>query len=182
MSQSARVLSIEDIEALHAGLARFGAQGQEALARAALEIRRTVESVQDKLQTWQREVLKRQEEVARARADLAHRRSMLDGGRSGAVDQEIALARAKQRLRDAEDKVAMCRRWLMQLPEVIKEYEGYARTLAGMLDANLKQSLVLLQNKIGVLKTYTGLGAPPAAEAAPAAPAAPPPPASGEST
>jgi hypothetical protein len=103
---------------------------------------------------------------------------MLDSGRSGCAEQELALARAKQRLRDAEEKVSITRRWLMQLPNVLKEYEGYARVLAGMLDANLKQSLVLLSNKIDSLKTYTGMSAPAPVQAAPAAP----PPPSGESS
>jgi hypothetical protein len=179
MSQTARVFSFDDLEFLHATLARFGVQGQEALATAELEIRRIHEGIKERLSFWQREVNRRQEEVNRCRADLAHKRALADGRRTGAADQEIALAKARQRLREAEEKVVVCRRWLVQIPDVIREYEGYARMLAGMLDANLKQSLALLQEKIYILKAYADLHPPseePApAPAAPAAEAAPPP-------
>jgi hypothetical protein len=176
MSDSARVFSVEDLEALHAALARFGAQGAEALSSAELEIRRSVDYIQGQLEHWQHNVLRRQEEVARARSELTYHRSMHDGSKTGAADQEIALARAQQRLREAEDKVGICRRWLRQLPQVLKEYDGYARVLAGMLDANLKQSLALLAAKIAHLKVYADLSSEspaetPPAEAPPAAPA-----------
>jgi hypothetical protein len=187
MTQAARVFSIEDLEAFHASLARFGAQGQESLASAELEIRRCLETIQDRLTFWQREIHRRQEDVNRARSELAFKRSMSEGKRTGAVEQEIALAKAQARLREAEDKVVVCRRWITQLPQAINEYEGYARVLAGMFDGNLKQSLNLLQKKIAVLKQYaemappTDAGAPttpvpqqPAADAAEAAPQAAP--------
>jgi hypothetical protein len=174
MSDNARVFSVEDLVALHAALARFGAQGQEALASAELEIRRTLDELQGRLESWQREVLRRQEEVARARSELTYHRTMQQGGsKTGAADQEIALARAQQRLREAEEKVGTCRRWLRQLPQVLKEYEGYARVLAGMLDANLKQSLAWLGDKIALLKVYADLSTEPPAEAEPKPP--PPP-------
>jgi hypothetical protein len=160
MTQAARVLSIEDIEAFHASLARFGAQGQESLAAAELEIRRCLETIQDRLTYWQREIHRRQEDVNRARSELAFKRSMSEGKRTGAVEQEIALAKAQARLREAEEKVVVCRRWITQLPQAINEYEGYARVLAGMFDGNLKQSLNLLQTKITVLKQYAELALP----------------------
>jgi hypothetical protein len=175
MTQAARVFSVEDIEALHASLARFGAQGQEALSTAELEIRRCIEGIEGRLDYWQREVGRRQEDLQRARADLAHARAMREDMRGGTADKELALARAQHRLREAEDKVVMCRRWLRQVPDVVKEYEGYARVLAGMLDANLKQSLAMLADKINILKTYAGTGPPGTPEGAPAAAPAPAP-------
>jgi hypothetical protein len=180
MSQTARVFSFDALETLHAALARFGVQGQEALAAAETEIRRCVEGVRERLNHWQREIHRRQEDVNRARSDLAHRRAMNEGRRTGAVDQEIALKKAQDRLREAEEKVQACRRWLVQLPEVVREYEGYSRLLAGMLDANLKQALILLRGKVDVLKAYAGLQVPTADQSresipAPAAPADQPP-------
>jgi hypothetical protein len=160
MTQAARVLSIEDVEAFHASLARFGARGQESLASAELEIRRVLETIQERLTFWQREIHRRQEDVNRARSELAFKRSMSDGRRTGAVEQEIALAKAQAKLREAEDKTIVCRRWITALPQAINEYEGYARVLAGMFDGNLKQSLALLRTKINILKDYAEMNAP----------------------
>jgi chromosome segregation ATPase len=154
MSQSARVHSLDALKALHAALARYGPEAQEALGAAEMEIRRVIDSLHDQLKHWRRQVEKRQEDVNRARADLAHARSIRQGERSGYVEQEIALRKAQMRLREAEDKVVTVKRWLLQLPQAIHEYEGPARRLAGLLDADLKQGLALLQDKIDLLEEY----------------------------
>jgi len=157
MSQSARVYSIDALKALHSALSRFGPEAREALGAAEIEIRRISDYLQDQFQHWQRQVEKRQENVNRARADLAHARALRLGERTGYVEQEIALQKALRLLREAEEKVVVCRRWILQLPQAINEYEGPARRLAGMLDADLKQALAILENKINVLEAYAAL-------------------------
>jgi hypothetical protein len=160
MSQSARVNSLDALKALHAALARFGPEAQEALGAAEIEIRRVFDRLHDQLKHWQRQVEKRQEDVNRARSDLAHQRALRQGERTGYVEQEIALRKAQALLREAEEKVVVTRRWLLHLPQAIHEYEGPARRLAGMLDADLKQGLAILESKIAALVAYTALEAP----------------------
>jgi hypothetical protein len=154
MSQSARVTSIDALKALHAALARFGPDAQEALGVAEMEIRRVFDYLHEQLKYWQRQVEKRREEVNRARADLTHARAVRQGERSGYIEQEIALRKAQTQLREAEEKVVVAKRWLLHLPQAINEYEGPARRLAGLLDADLKQGVALLENKIAVLEAY----------------------------
>lgn len=155
MSQSARVNSLDALKALHAALARYGPEAQEALGAAEIEIRRVFDLLHDQLKHWQRQVDKRREDVNRARADLTHARALRQGERSGYVEQEIALRKAQNRLREAEEKVVVCKRWLLHLPQAINEYEGPARRLAGLLDADLKRGLAVLEDKIAILKAYT---------------------------
>jgi chromosome segregation ATPase len=164
MSQSARVNSLDALKALHAALARYGPEAQEALGAAEIEIRRVLDFLHDQLNYWQRQVEKRQEDVNRARADLTHARAIRQGERSGYVEQEIALRKAQVRLREAEEKVVVTKRWLLHLPQAIHEYEGPARRLAGLLDADLKQGLAVLENKIALLEAYMAVQAaePPA--------------------
>jgi chromosome segregation ATPase len=157
MSQSARVNSLDALKALHAALARFGPEGQEALGAAEIEIRRVFEFLHDQFKHWQRQVEKRQEDVNRARSDLTHARALRQGERSGYVEQEIALNKARNRLREAEDKVVVVKRWLLHLPQAVSEYEGPARRLAGLLDADLKLGLAVLENKIALLEAYTAV-------------------------
>jgi chromosome segregation ATPase len=182
MSQTARVGSIESLKALHAALTRLGPEAREALGAAEIEIRRVFDYVHDQLKYWQRQVEKRQEDVNRARSDLAHARAIRQGERSGYVEQEIALRKAQVRLREAEDKVVVVRRWLVHLPQAVSEYEGPARRLAGLLDADLKQGLAILERKINILDAYAAAEAPAAAPPATAAPQpAPVPPSEGPS-
>ena len=178
MSQSARVRSIDALKALHAALTRFGPEAREALGAAEIEIRRVFDYLDQQLQHWQRQVEKRRENVNRARSDLAHARALRQGERSGYVEQEIALRKAQTLLQEAEDKVVAVKRWLLHLPQAVGEYEGPARRLAGMLDADLKQGLAILEHKIGILEAYTALAVPDA-PSAPAASAPAPQPAPG---
>jgi chromosome segregation ATPase len=161
MSQSARVHSLDALKALHAALARYGPEALEALGAAEMEIRRVFDFLHTQLKHWQRQVEKRHEDVNRSRADLAHARALRQGERSGYVEQEIALRKAQDRLREAEQKVTVVKRWLLHLPQAVHEYEGPARRLAGLLDTDMKQGLAVLENKIAVLEAY--MAAPPPA-------------------
>lgn len=157
MSQSAQVNSLDALKALHAALAGYIPEAREALGAAEIEIRRVFDYLEGQLKHWQRQVDRRREDVNRARADLVHARALRQGERSGYVEQEIALTKAQNRLREAEEKVVVVKRWLLRLPQAIHEYEGPARRLAGLLDADLKRGLTVLDNKIAVLEAYTAV-------------------------
>ena len=159
MGPSARVGSIEKLQALHAALARFGVEAQSALDAGRSEVRRTIDGLHDALRRWQQEVYRRQEDVNRARADLSHARAIRqgEGGRAGTVEQEIALQKARVQLQEAEEKVERTRRWLRQLPDALVELETPSRQLAGMLEADLRQALALLDSKIAALVAYAAL-------------------------
>lgn len=178
MSEAAKVHSVEVLQDLKDALTRLGVDALGALGGAENEIRRTVEYIQGQLKYWLRECDKRREDVARARADLAHKRSLSDGRGTGCVEQEIALRKAQQRLQEAEDKVAVTRRWLQALPQAVHDYEGPARALAGFLEADLRKSLAILDGRIAALQEYLAVSAagpepaPAAAKPEPAAPEA----------
>jgi chromosome segregation ATPase len=176
MSQSARVHSLDALKALHSALARYGPEALEALGAAEMEIRRTVNYLNDQLKYWKRQVEKCHEEVNRTHADLCHARAMRKGEQCGYVEQEIALNKARKRLKEADEKVVVVKRWLVQLPQDINEYQGPARRLAGMLDSDLKQGLAILNNKIDILEAYMAVST-----AEPPASPPPPPPQGGTS-
>jgi chromosome segregation ATPase len=159
MSESARVNSLDALKALHAALARYGPEALEALGAAEMEIRRTFDYLNDQLKYWKRQVEKCHEDVNRAHADLTHARALRKGEQSGYVEQEIALNKARKRLREADEKVVVVKRWLLHLPQAVNEYEGPARRLAGMLDSDLKQGLAILHNKIDILEAYMAVTA-----------------------
>ena len=126
MTPGAQVESVDALRALHAALARFGVQARGALDAAAQEVRHTLDALDERLAFWQQETARRQEDVNRARADLSRVRWMHDGERVGGSEQEINLLRARQRLREAEEKSATVRRCQRLLPDAVREYEGPA--------------------------------------------------------
>lgn len=154
MGPSANVRSIELLKRLEVVLAQFIADAQAALGAADLEVRRTLDQLEHRLEAWQRTVLKRQEQLGQARAELSYARALHKGSSVGCVEQELAVQKAQHRLREAEEKVTLIKRWLRQMPELIKEFEGPARSLSGFVDTDLRQWIVHLQNKIASLEAY----------------------------
>ena len=61
MGPSARVGSIEKLQALHEALARFGVEAQAALDVGRSEVRRTLDGLHDALKRWQVEVQRRRD-------------------------------------------------------------------------------------------------------------------------
>jgi hypothetical protein len=155
MGSSARVRSLDALKEFRTSLCRFSHDAKEALCATELEIRRILDWLEAKLKYWQKEVRIRQEEAGRAKAELLQRQYGQPRGRGpGTTDQELALERALHRLREAEDKLEKTRQWLGLLPRVVGEYEGPARQLMGMLDADLMRGIALLDQKIDALDAY----------------------------
>jgi hypothetical protein len=178
MAGAARVNSIDALVDFKAHLARFGTEATNALASLDLQIRRIFDWLEAQLNDWQREVRRRQELVTRAKTELIQHEYGNDKTRGpGYTEKKIRLERALAALREAETKVEHCKHWGQELPQEVIECEGPARQLSGMLEAELRKALAVLEQKIRSLEAYVALTAASlAAEAAgvqsPAAPAA----------
>jgi hypothetical protein len=161
MGPSARVTSIEALREFRGSLSRFGHDAKEAVCATELEIRRVFDWLESQLKYWQKEVRDRQEEAVRAKAELIQRQyGKRDGYGAGTTDQEIALEKAIRRLQEAEGKVEKIRQWRNLLPRAVAEYEGPARQLMGMLDADLPRGIAILDQKIDALDAYMNTAAP----------------------
>ena len=161
MGPAARVTSIEALKEFRGSLSRFGHDAKEAVCDTELEIRRVFDWLEAQLKYWRKEVRDRQEEVVRAKAELIQRQyGKRDGYGAGTTDQEIALEKALRRLQEAEGKVEKIRQWHNLLPRAVAEYEGPARQLMGMLDADLPRGLAILDQKIDALDAYMNTAAP----------------------
>jgi hypothetical protein len=163
MNHSAKIHDIDALKELHAALAKFGVQAQSALDTANAEVRRAGSFLERQQACWQQEIVRRQEELNRAKADLSRQRWVHDGERVGTSEKEMLVHRARERLRDAEAKVEAVRRWKRQLPQAVADYEGPGRRLAGMLEADLRATLALLESRFAALEAYVAV-APPARE------------------
>src|SRR5690242_1182284 len=99
MNSGARIESVEVLKALRQALCTFQLAAQGALGAAVREVRRSRDELQGRLEYWRREVQRREEEVARARNELAQKRWGKTAGQEvSTVDQEIALRKAQNRL------------------------------------------------------------------------------------
>jgi chromosome segregation ATPase len=182
MGPAANVQSIAALETYRAALAEFAVKASDTLAGAEITIRRNMDHLRERHRFWIREHQKRQEELNRVRSALSLARAMKETGRARAGELEIDLRKAMRRVREAEEKIETCARWLRTLPDALRDYEGPARKLQGFLESDVQQALGMLENKVRSLEAYlatampaggnlaSGLASPaPAAAEAPAA-------------
>ena len=159
MGPSANVRSVELLQRFHVVLTRFIVDVQAALGVADMEIRHVLEKLDERLTYWRRMVDKRREELAQAKTDLSFARAVHRGKSVGCVEQELAVHKAKQRLSEAEEKVAVVQRWQRQLPEILKEFEGPARGLSGFVETDVRQANIKLEGKIASIEAYLNVSA-----------------------
>ncbi len=162
MHPPARVTSLDLLRDFHAALATFKADGQDALTAVAIDIRRAFDWLAERKQFWTRAVRDCQDEVTEAKAALFRKQVLHPGDRQPDCTQEIkALKKAQARLAHAEEQVERCRRWEPALRRAAEEYEGPARQLAGLLEADLPKALGLLERLVVALEEYVALAPRP---------------------
>lgn len=169
---AADVRSIAAVIDWHAALTNYGDGLSEAMAGVDLEIRRAYDWLGEQLARWQRAVRDCEDEVIRAKAELAQRKlPRWDGRDPDCTVQEKALRVAKARLEHAGEKVETVRRWIGRLPKLVDElFTGSSRRLKSVLEADLPNALTELTRRINALESYAGLR--PDYAPAPSAPAA----------
>ncbi len=162
---SAQLHSLERLLDFQAALATFTHHAKEAMSGMEVDIRRTLQWLEQQLALWHAEVRRAEEEVFKAKQELARRRMMRIGDRhADTTEQEIALAKAQQRLGYAEEKEAACRRWLRALPEAIDEYQGFAVNYQSILETDMPRMHAFLDRKMDLLEAYMQVApAPPPA-------------------
>lgn len=178
VQQAARVLSIEALEEFRAALDNFVEIGKDALGANDMEIQRAAQWLDEQLKHWQKELRVRQEEFIVAKNNLKRRQMMeINGRKPDCTEQEEAFALAQRRVREAEEKLANCRRWVPLLQRETDQYTAHVRQLAGVLEVSLPRFSADFKQRIAALRAYVHLAPPPApelpsADAAGAAPAA----------
>jgi hypothetical protein len=156
---SADVRSIAAVIDWRADFINYGDSLAEAMAGVDLEIRRAYDWLEEQLALWKRAVRACEDEVTRAKAELAQRNFQTwDGRQPDCTVQEKALRQAKARLEYAEEKVETVRRWIGRLPKMIDElFTGPSRRLKGMLEVDVPNATTELGRRVAALESYAGL-------------------------
>lgn len=159
MNAGADVRALDALQDWHNHLCVFRTEAQESLSSLMLEIRRSFDWVEEQGKRWYRASREAEEEVIRAKAELAQRQTPDYSGRIPDTSvQEENLARAKAKYNFALDQIDVCRKWAIKLPRMIsEEYEGPARRLGNFLEAELANAIALLNERIGLLQSYLNI-------------------------
>jgi hypothetical protein len=162
MSTQASVHSVHALKDLRAHFALFAEDVQAALGSVDMEARRTVQWLQhDRRSYWQEQVKRRREAVSEAQADLFRRKlSQSDESAKVYTEQKENLRRAEAALRDAEQRLALIKKWEPKLQQAILEYRASSRRIADFARGDVPRALALLGRMIDALEAYLRVAPP----------------------
>jgi hypothetical protein len=174
MNPGADVQAIDALQDWHNAVVLFREEALDALSSINMEVRRAFDWVDEEGKAWKQEARLAEQEVVQAKAELNRKKTPnFDGRIPDTSVEEENLARAKARLRFAEDQIDVCRKWAVRLPKMVsEEYEGPSRRLGNFLEADLPVALAHLAARIEALHRYTQV-APVSAPPPPATPEGP---------
>ena len=161
---SAHVLSIQALEEFKGHLTRFNAQAQEILNATEIEIRRTLDWLQERLNYWRNEVRRRQEILAQAERALAACRAGGWYDKNGyyheppCTAQWEAVRRARTYLAEAEAELRTVQEWTRLVERQAEEYHRQAQRLKAWLGGELPKANAFLERKITTLQSYVAMG------------------------
>lgn len=159
MSERASIDSFEALARLRVVLCRVADVLGAATEEVDAELRRESEwlrSVQSK--HWKAESIKRAELLTRAKAALAQKRwqSGVLGSQSTCIDEKKEVARAEQRLEEAERKQVNVRRWTIRLDKEIPAYAAVAGRLNESRTKDIANAVASIDQMILALEAYVG--------------------------
>lgn len=168
MSDQAAVHSIEALKDLRAALAVYAEDTLSTLSSVDMEIRRVVQWLQyDRPAFWQAQIKRRREEVAAARAEVFRRKLAKTPDNTPAFsEQKELLRRAEERLREAETRASLVKKWASVLPQAVLEYHASSRRITDLARGDIPRAVSKLSRMVEALEAYLR-------EAAPLSPAAP---------
>lgn len=176
---SAHVLSIQALADLKAAFTRFGHETQEALNATDIELRRTLDWLQERLAYWQREVRRREQILAQAERALEACRSVrYYNPKTGTyieppcTAQWEAVRRARVYLEEAQAELRTVQEWTRRVQQAAADYGRQAQRLRAWLSGELPKATALLGRSATILSAYVGLA--PAASAGMPSPTASP--------
>ncbi|MBN2580973.1 MAG: hypothetical protein JXB10_18470 [Pirellulales bacterium] len=163
MGRPARVKSIDALQAMSAALTCFRDDAAGALDDLEMEIRRALQWIgEDCRQYWKQEIRRGEDRVIESQRQLEHAEMFrrAEGQHSPCVEEQKALARAKQRLETARRKAEAVKHWIVAIDRAVNEYRAIRSHLVNWLDADFPRAVAVLNRMITALETYIRLEAP----------------------
>ena len=162
MNGRARVTSIDAIRDFKAALAIFEEEARSALSAIEMELRRATYLVRQELPAyWQNEIKRNRAELSQSRSDLSRKRISSHGeGGPGLSEPKENVREALRRLREAEVKIEVVRKWGFAVERAMQEYHGKSLPLSDTLVGDLQRALAKLEAIVRTLNEYVAIAPP----------------------
>jgi hypothetical protein len=163
MGQSAKVKSIDALQAVTSALECFHDDASSAMDDLEMEIRRALQWInQDCRQYWKEELRKSRDGVLEAQRQLENARMFrrITEEHNSFVEEKKAVERAKRRMQIAEAKVEALPHWSVAIERAVNEFRGSRSQFANWLEADFPRAVAVLKRMISNLESYLRLGVP----------------------
>lgn len=157
MAQGAKITSTDAVRLFKAGLQEYEAQVRDTVTQLELDLRRAMDWIEhDRLRYWTQECRAASDALAEARralerAELAIRAE----DKRSAYEKKLAYDQAKQRLRNAEQKVRAVRKWRLTMHQESDQFLGNVGRMNNYLDTELPRAVATLERLAQALDKYT---------------------------
>ncbi|MGO9108798.1 MAG: hypothetical protein ACLP9L_06155 [Thermoguttaceae bacterium] len=156
----ARLTRIDAVGEMAAAVDAFRNEATAALESLDMEIRRALEWIHhDRHEHWEHQVRRGWERITEARVQLQQAMTARRIGEHdpACIDEKKALARAKQRLEIAQERIEAVRRCTRAIDHAVDEYRGARTPLSIWLESEAPKALAALRRMMDNLEDYLAL-------------------------
>ena len=170
MAEQAKVISISSFESFRAGLIVFISTAHRSLDEVGDDVRRTRAWLQhEQRMHWQMEIRRRQKTLDALEQEMYSAR--LSGLREVSPQQQVAVRKGKEAVREAEVKLRNVKAWIRNYDHCVDPLTRKLESLRHFLDHDMPKALAFLVQAQKTLEDYSDT-APVHATPAPATPEA----------
>ena len=161
MPERARVTSLEAIETFRARLIIYRDKAGRVLDEVSDEVIRTRLWLEnDRITHWQNEIRRRKRELEQRQQELFS--AQLSGLREASYVQQQAVVKAKQALRDAEERLQAVKQWSRQYDQRVEPLARHVDKLRHTLGNDMGLAVAWLAEVLKTLAAYAELSHTPA--------------------
>lgn len=160
MGEGVRVDSIDVLKEFKIALWKFQEAATVALGDAESETHRVLMWLQTEQDShWQHQIRKREEIVGRCKEAVRMKTIFKDatGRQQSAIEEQKALKVALRNLEEAQQKLAMVRKWSRVLPKEIEMYKGSVQRFATTVQSEIPVAASHLEKLSQKLEAYVAV-------------------------
>jgi hypothetical protein len=172
-AESARIHNTRALMDAKAALVKFAEEAGAAIASMDSDVQRiSIWLGTDRPYHWKKEIRRREDLVAKARAEISRKQIVRAPEPASIVEERRALQRAQQYLEEAQRRAEATRRWASRWERDAMMYKGSVAGLCEALARDIPMACARLDRMADALEAYQRI-APPTTEQPPEPDAAP---------
>jgi hypothetical protein len=157
MAEQAKVSSIDALEAFRAALIRYVEKARVALQEAESEVRRTQTWLEvERSNYWKNACKQRAKQLEQAEAELYN--ATITRPKESHAFHKLAVARARQKLVEAEEKLRIVKRWRQAFDSRVSPLVRQLDPMFFTVGQHLPKGIQSLTESIKALQAYAETG------------------------